>query len=170
MSVPYKRMFRRNPTKKDGSGKYHPQLVSLGKPATLATLTVKMKEKSSLTEGDIKSVLTNFVSTMREELFNGHSVNIENFGVFALAATTEGSEKKEDCTASKIKSVRITFRASTNVRPSLTSTRMEDQMDFVSLEKMLEAKESGSGSTETPDDSGGGSDGGGGSDVDNPLG
>ena len=43
MSVTYKRVFRKNPVKKDGTGKYHPQLVVWGKSATLESLAVQMK-------------------------------------------------------------------------------------------------------------------------------
>lgn len=170
MSVTFKQQFRKNPLKPDEAGKYYPYLVVWGKPATLDTISADMKEKSSLSEGDIKSVLTNFVSCMRKELFNGHSVNIENFGVFGLSATTEGSEDKADCTASKIKSVRITFRASSNVRPNLAATRAEDKLDFVCLEKMLETDEEKDNDTATGDENTSGSDNGSGDDIVDPLG
>ena len=170
MSVTFKKQFRKNPLKPNEAGKYYPYLIVWGNPATLDSITAEMKEKSSLTEGDIKSVLTNFASCMRKELYNGHSVNIENFGVFSLSATTEGSEDKAECTASKIKSVRITFRASSNVRPNLAATRAEDKLDFVCLDKMLEeGEEKDDPATSNPDS---GTDNGdnGGDEVLDPLG
>lgn len=170
MSVTFKKQFRKNPLKPNEAGKYYPYLIVWGNPANLDSITAEMKEKSSLTEGDIKSVLTNFVSCMRKELYNGHSVNIENFGVFSLSATTEGSEDKAECTASKIKSVRITFRASSNVRPNLAATRAEDKLDFVCLDKMLEeGEEKDDPATSNPDS---GTDNGdnGGDEVLDPLG
>lgn len=139
MSVTYKRVFRKNPALKDGTGKYHPQLIVWGKSATLDTLAQQMKESSSLTLGDIRSVLTNFVTAMRAELYNGHSVNIDGFGVFSLSATTGGVDTKEECKADLIKSVRINFRASSAIRPNLdpATTRVEDRIDFVDLESQL---------------------------------
>ena len=139
MSVTYKRVFRKNPATKDGTGKFHPQLVIWGKPATLESLATQMKESSSLTMGDIKSVLTNFVTAMRTELYNGHSVNIAGFGVFRLAASTRGSDTREKCNADLIKSVRILFRASSSIRPTLNpaTTRSEDRIDFVDLDSQL---------------------------------
>ena len=80
MSVTFKKILRKSPFDKEGTGKYYPQLITWGKPATLNTIAKQMKEKSSLTLGDIKSVLTNFVEVTRSELYNGHAVNIENFG------------------------------------------------------------------------------------------
>ena len=132
MSVTYKRVFRKNPALKDGTGKYHPQLIVWGKSATLDTLAQQMKESSSLTLGDIRSA-------MRAELYNGHSVNIDGFGVFSLSATTGGVDTKEECNADLIKSVRINFRASSAIRPNLdpATTRVEDRIDFVDLESQL---------------------------------
>ncbi len=159
MSVTFKRVLRKNPQDKQAPGKYYPQVISWGKPATLDTLAYKMTYSSSLTLGDIKSVLTNFVYAMRAELFAGRSVNIEDFGVFSLSATTEGSETKEECQSTKIKSLRINFRASSSVRPNLTSTRAEDYIDFVDLDSRLEEEGMTGGGTDGGG-TGSGSDGG----------
>lgn len=164
MSVTFKKVLRKDPFHKDVAGKYYPQLIVWGKSATLESISVKMKETSSLTQGDIQSVITNFVDALRSELYNGRSVNIDKFGVFSLSATTSGSEKKEDCLPSKIKTVRINFRASNSIRPSMAATRAEDRLDFVDLEAQLKnAADSGN-------EGGGGSGGDGGGIEDNPLG
>lgn len=161
MSITFKKVVRKNPFKKDEAGKFYPQLIVWGKSATLESIAVQMKESSSLTLGDIQSVISNFVIALRRELFAGHSVNIKDFGVFSLSATTESSDKKDDCLSTKIKSVRILFRASGSIRPSVAATRAEDRMDFVDLESQLKALQGG--------DNTGGS-GGGGDDNENPLG
>ena len=174
MSVTFKRVLRKNPQDKQDPGKYYPQVITWGKPATLNTLAYKMSYSSSLTLGDIKSVLINLVTTLRSELFAGHSVNIENFGVFSLSATTEGTEKREDCQANKIKSLRIVFRASSSVRPNLTSTRAEDHIDFVDLDSRLEELgNNAGGENDDADDSGNNqseNDGTGEDTTENPLG
>ena len=78
MAIPFKRMGRKDPRKADGVVKYHPQLVTQGQSVDLYKLAHTMKEKSSLSLGDIQSVLTNFVEAMRAALFDGKSVNIHN--------------------------------------------------------------------------------------------
>lgn len=108
-------------------------------------------------EGKYYPQITNFVEVMRGELYNGHAVNIENFGVFSLSATTVGSKEKKDCLPENIRMVRINFRASTSVRPNLAATRAEDRIDFVDLEQQL--KTNADDESETPDptpDGGGG--------------
>ena len=66
--------------------KYHPQLVTMGQSVDLDGIAYIMKDKSSLSLGDIQSVLTNYVEAMRAALFDGKSVNIRDFGVFSLSA------------------------------------------------------------------------------------
>ena len=159
MSVTYKKQFRKNPFLKDGSGKYYPQLLVWGKSATLNSIAVQMKESSSLTLGDIQSVL------------NGRSVNVDGFGVFSLSASTVGSALKKECLPEKIKAVRINFRASSAIRPNLdtATTRAEDRIDFVDLETQLKKLNmQGSGGEEDGGKGDGGS-GDGGLDE-NPLG
>ena len=61
MGVPFKKIPRKDPRKADSVEKFYPQLVTLGPNADLESIAYMMKEKSSLTLGDIQSVLTNFV-------------------------------------------------------------------------------------------------------------
>ena len=102
MAIPFKRVGRKDPRKVDGVVKFHPQLVTQGQSVDLDKLAYTMKDKSSLSLGDIQSVLTNLVEAMRAALFNGKSVNIRDFGVFSLSATTLGVDKKEDGTMKNI--------------------------------------------------------------------
>lgn len=158
MAIPYKKIKRKDPRKADATEKFYPLLVNLGQSADLDSIAHAMVEASSLSEGDILSVLKNLVKAMRTALYNGQSVNIRDFGVFSLSARTKGVEKKEDCTAKNIESVRINFRASTSVRPSMTATRAGDKMEFIDLETALEGKK--------PEDGGG--DSGDGGDIIDP--
>lgn len=94
MGVPFKKIPRRDPRKEDAVAKFYPQLVTLGDNADLEDVAYVMKEKSSLTLGDIKSVITNFVEALIDKLYGGQSVNIKDFGVFSLSARTIGVEKR----------------------------------------------------------------------------
>ena len=94
-------MGRKDPRKIDGVLKYHPQLVTMGQSVDLDGIAYIMKDKSSLSLGDIQSVLTNYVEAMRAALFDGKSVNIRDFGVFSISAHTLGANTKEECTVKK---------------------------------------------------------------------
>ncbi len=168
MSVGFKKIMKKNPANRELPGKYYPTLVVTGKSVSLEDLAYKMKEKSSLTLGDIKSVLINFVESMRETLYTGSSVNIENFGVFSLSAKSTGTEDRKECTAKLIQSVKINFRSSSNVRPDITTTRAGERIDFFDIESLLESNSEGNSNTPGGGDTGGGSAGGSGGDVVDP--
>lgn len=155
MAIPFKRMGRKDPRKADGVVKFHPQLVTQGQSVDLDKLAYTMKDKSSLSLGDIQSVLTNLVEAMRAALFDGKSVNIRDFGVFSLSATTLGVDKKEECTMKNIKMVHINFRPSSSVRPNLTSTRADEKIEFLDLDA---PKKKSTEDGDAPDNGGGGGD------------
>ena len=129
MAIPFKRMGRKDPRKIDGVLKYHPQLVTMGQSVDLDGIAYIMKDKSSLSLGDIQSVLTNYVEAMRAALFDGKSVNIRDFGVFSLSAHTLGATTKEECTVKNIKSIQINFRPSSSVRPNLKPRKRRKATD-----------------------------------------
>lgn len=90
MGVFFKKEEYADPTKKDAAKMFYPRLVTLGQSVGLDVLTYKIRNVSSLSKGDIQSVITNFVETMRESLYAGQSVNIKDFGVFSLSCEGEG--------------------------------------------------------------------------------
>ncbi len=166
MAVPFKKVgYRKDPKDKDSAVTFHPRLVTMGQTVTLDSIAYEMKEKSSLSYGDIKSVLTNFVETMRTALYNGHSVNIREFGVFSLSARSAGTDDIKDCSAKNIKSVKINFRASSSVKPNLASTRAGDKIEFLDVQAALDG-ESGNGGNSSGGSGGGSGEG----QEENPLG
>ena len=145
MAIVFKKALCKNVTDKSMVAKYHPQLLTLGQSVGIDRMAYQMKENSSLSKGDILSVIAYFVECMRTNLYNGHSVNIRDFGVFSLSARTEGAEAENDCTAKKIRTVRINFRPSIGVRPDPASTRAEDAMEFVDLQTYLDSQKGNGG-------------------------
>ena len=90
MSVIYKVITRpTDPRVPNSPKRFYPHLITLGQSVSLKYLAEKMRDRSSLSVGDIKSVIQNFVDKMKEQLLEGKSVNIEGLGVFMLAARSE---------------------------------------------------------------------------------
>lgn len=145
MAIVFKKALCKNVADKSAVAKYHLQLLTLGQNVGIDRMVYQMKENSSLSKGDIFSVIANFVECMRTNLYNGHSVNIRDFGVFSLSARTEGAEAENDCTAKKIRTVRINFRPFIGVRPDPASTRAEDAMEFVDLQTYLDSQKGNGG-------------------------
>ena len=90
MSVIYKVITRpTDPRVPNSPKRYYPHLITLGQSVNLKYIAQKMQDRSSLSIGDIKSVIQNFVEKMKEQLLEGKSVNIEGLGVFMLTARSK---------------------------------------------------------------------------------
>lgn len=164
MAVFFKKERFADPTRKDAPKLYYPRLVTLGQSVGLDTVAYKMKNVSSLSRGDIHSVLINFVEAMRECLYAGQTVNVQDFGVFSLSCEGEGVTDVKECTAEKIKQVHINFRPSSSLKVSLADTRSGEKIEFIDLQAYIDAQKKGPGAGEGDDgngDDGNGDDGGG---------
>ena len=97
MSVIFRTVERpSDPRVENSPKKYFPQLITLGQTVDLAFIAQKMQDRSSLSIGDIKSTMQNFVEKLKEQLLEGKTVNIAGLGVFLLAAKSKGEEKAEE--------------------------------------------------------------------------
>ena len=117
--------------------RYYPHLITLGQSVNLKYIAQKMQDRSSLSVGDIKSVIQNFVEKMKEQLLEGKSVNIEGLGVFMLTARSKGAELAKDINAKSVESVRIFFQANKELRVTKTATRADEKLDLISLDEYL---------------------------------
>ena len=163
MSVIFRTVERpSDPRVENSPKKYFPQLVTLGQSVNLAFIAQKMQDRSSLSIGDIRSVVQNFVEKLKEQLLEGKSVNIEGLGVFMLAARSKGADLAKDITAKSVESVRIFFQANKELRITKSATREDEKLDLISLDEYLK-KNSVVVSPEDPENPGeGGGEGGGG--------
>lgn len=112
-----------------------------------------IEANSSLTAGDVKHAIEAFVEQLRLSLTQGDKVKIDGLGTFHITLSSEGTEKEKDCTVRCIRKVNVRFvadKALHLVNTSHTTTRSENNVDFV-----LAGKGDAKGGSE-----GGGSEGG----------
>ena len=112
-----------------------------------------IEANSSLTAGDVKHAIVAFVEQLRLSLTQGDKVQIDGLGTFHITLSSEGTEKEKDCTVRCIRKVNVRFvadKALHLVNTSHTTTRSENNVDFV-----LAGKGDAKGGSE-----GGGSEGG----------
>ena len=161
MSVIYKVITRpTDPRVPNSPKRYYPHLITLGQSVNLKYIAQKMQDRSSLSVGDIKSVIQNFVEKMKEQLLEGKSVNIEGLGVFMLTARSKGAELAKDINAKS-----IFFQANKELRVTKTATRADEKLDLISLDEYLKkiSVTVSPEDPEKPDEGEGGGDEGGGS-------
>lgn len=120
-----------------------------------------IEANSSLTAGDVKHSIEAFVEQLRLSLTQGDKVKIDGLGTFHITLSSEGTEKEKDCTVRSIRRVNVRFVADKALRlvnTSHTSTRSENNVDFVLAGKgEVENEGSGGEGGNTGGGSGGGS-------------
>lgn len=125
------------PGNKKSPKRYYPKAITLGRSVRLNYITEKIKDQSSLSAGDVKSVLQNFIEKLKEQLLEGKSVNIEGLGCFRLSLKSKGAEKPDEVNAKTVESVRICFKAHKDLRINKTETRASDQLSLISIDDYL---------------------------------
>lgn len=122
---------------------YYPRAVTLGRSVRLNYIIENIVADSSLSRGDVKSVLQNFVEKLKEQLLEGKSVNIAGLGVFSVSLKSKGELVKEDVTAKTVESVKICFRAHKDLRITKSETRANEKVYLVSLDDYTTVDEGG---------------------------
>lgn len=140
MSVIYRVVEKpSNPLIPNSPKKHYPVIVTVGRKVDTKFISEKIRDNSSLSTGDILSVLQNFVEKLKEQLLEGKTVNIDGLGVFMLSAQSNGADKAEDVTADTVKAVRICFQASKALRITRASTRAGEKLTLIKLEDYLKS-------------------------------
>lgn len=126
-----------DPRDKKSPKRYYPRAITLGRSVKLDFITDKIKDRSSLSAGDVKSVLQNFIEKLKEQLLEGKTVNIEGLGCFKLSLKSKGEDTPEEVTAKSVDSVRICFKAHKDLRINKHETRAGDKLNFISLANFM---------------------------------
>ena len=141
---------------KDGLKRFHPRLIKMD-TVDLSTIASEITEVSAVSPGDVHSVITNLMSSMRTHLLNSNSVKLDGFGTFTVIAHSneQGVEKEEDVNASQINRLVIRFMPEyTRTSFSGKTTKFYDGVTFRSLADMEASLEDNGVVTPGSNDSG----------------
>lgn len=139
MAIRFKRILRlSDPTDKSSVKRTYPIIsYKYDTAATLKEVAQEIRGNSGVSEGETISVLKDFRTLLRKTLLTGRSVNIDGIGYFYLSASSKGTDKPEDFSASDITGLRICFRANRDIRinAGASSTRT-DGLAFKDLDRI----------------------------------
>ena len=76
-------------------------------------LAEDLHDNSSLSAGDVLSVLEQLPKAIARHMKEGRTVTIRGLATFYPALSSEGCETPEECTPNKVRLTRICFRADT---------------------------------------------------------
>lgn len=100
-----------------------------GKGVTGNEIGREMADASSLTNGDVQSVLEQLPSHVVWHLKQGRTVTIKGLGTFSISLGSEGAETPEACKPKTIHSIRICFRPDAEMMKLLTEGIVLEQVD-----------------------------------------
>ena len=135
MSITVERYLRKKFLSKEDSPKFYYVRQKMGENKSVGILKMAelIESKSSLTKGDVKHALEEFVEVLRDTLVKGDKVKIEGLGTFHLTLGCKGVEEEKDCTVRCIHRVNLRFvpaRAIKLVNASLVSTDSPNNVVF----------------------------------------
>lgn len=126
---------------KAGNRLFHPCLIKMD-TVDLPAIAKEITELSSVSPGDVHSVITNLMSSMRRHLLNSNSVKLNGFGTFTIIAHSNdhGVPTEEEVSASQISRLVIRFMPQYTRSPFAgKKTRFYDGVVFRSLADMEES-------------------------------
>ena len=119
----YKLISRANPLDRAKS-KIYAQPVNDGN-VTQKTISTDIMDLSSLSRGDISSVIENLITIMPKYLLMGKSIKLGDFGTLRLSFSSEGVENAKDFNTRMIKGIKVVFTPSTEFKASLQRVKFE---------------------------------------------
>ena len=124
----YKLVQKGNPSSPDTPKKWYASAVSSGK-TTQGSLSKEIAGRSSLTKGDISSVIMNLVDELPTSLLEGRSVKLDGFGTFRISLSSAGSDTKDEFNTNMIKQPKILFTPSSELKQAMSNMTYERQND-----------------------------------------
>ena len=93
------------------NGKWYPKSVTIGRPVDTDTVAKKLADLSSLSVGDVLSVLKLLGGVIGDYMNNGRSVKLDGVGTFYYTANAEGQgvDSPDKVGAQQITGTRVRF-------------------------------------------------------------
>lgn len=120
----YKLVQKQNPQTK--AKKWYANAVNTGTVEQRA-MAKKISDRSSLTVGDIANVIENLLETLPQELVEGKSVKLGNFGTFRLSLSSDGADTEAGFSKAMIKGAKVIFTPGTLLKKSLQNISFEKE-------------------------------------------
>lgn len=132
----YKLIQKANPLEPDIQRKWYASPVKAG-TINNYQLSKGISKKSSLSRGAVMNVIENMVDEISCYLIEGYSVNLSNFGTLRLSLSSEGASDPGEFTPEKIKTTRVVFTPSSELKKTLMQIHFEEAEETQEVIKTL---------------------------------
>lgn len=120
----YHLIERNNPANPAAKKKWYAQGVKSG-TTDIKELAKEIAGRSSLSRGDVESVLVNFLEVLPSLLKKGETVQLGEFASVRLSVSSEGVDDPADFHTKMMKPAKIIFTPSTELKTSLQDIHYE---------------------------------------------
>lgn len=155
--------------KKKINNKWYPQGVTLGKPVTLSEISKRLAELSSMSQGDVYSIMKNLGRVMGDYMNQGRTVKFDGVGTFFYTPCSKGNgvDTEDEVNARQITATKVRFIPETlrGNKGQVVSRSLVDSNVFWELLDLKETKSTSGSTTEE----GGGTETGGEEQEEDPL-
>lgn len=110
---------RQNPLDRQADSKYYAS-AEYGEEIDVTMLAKEISKSCTLTAADIVAVIESFLDKMPQYLKNSNRIRLNKFGIFKLSFSSEGRDKAEDVSSNDIKSLRVLFTPSAELKKELS--------------------------------------------------
>jgi predicted histone-like DNA-binding protein len=109
MSIKFNVVQKKNPRDLTAATKWYASAVGDG-TTSLQDLADYASETSTVSKADILAVLESTLTKVSKDLANGRIVKVGDYFTLQMGVSSDGSDKEDEVTSSKIKSAKINFR------------------------------------------------------------
>lgn len=131
---------RKNPQDREAAPKYYAEPQNEG-TISIDFIARQIAGRSSLTVGDIKNVLSNFLEEMPTYMLLGRSVKLNELGTFRISFSSEGAVEESAFKTSMIKGLKIIFTPDVTMK-----NRIKDGITY----EVVRSKKGGPDDPENP--------------------
>lgn len=135
MSIKFSLMQLRNPLQPGDPKKYYAK-AQIREVIDINRISDEISYETSLTPGDVLSVLRALIHKTEEHLGDGDMVSLGDFGRFQYQLSSEGTDTKTEFTSARIKKVKLHFRPGRMWKPTVDRLQFEH---VISVEERKEA-------------------------------
>ncbi len=123
MALRIKSVARINPQKPTEAPKYY-AMAAQRDTMSLDDLAVQISKISSISRGDVYSVLLTLVDTMPKELLDGKVVQLGKLGSFALNVDSKPVDTPEQVNGDIIEGAHVVFRPGTEMKDAFSKVKV----------------------------------------------
>ncbi len=134
MSIPVKRISRKNPMKPEEAPKWYPVQNSAGM-VDEDRVAELIADETTLNPTEALMAIRQLRKVAQRLLLDGHSVKLGNWGTFAVTLKTHGAPTKEAVKAENIDKVNINFQAGEDLKAAM------QKAEFLWIDKLVESTE-----------------------------